>query len=422
MRQVTIAPPGDKSISHRALFIAALAPGRSEVERLLTGDDVKSTARVLRALGVGVSPLAPGRTVAIHGRGRRFRRPGRALHCGNSGTTARLLLGLLAAQPFAARLTGDRSLRRRPMGRVTEPLAYMGASFPRGGERLPLVVRGGPLAPIDHRSAVASAQVKTALLLAGLAADVPVRITEPCRSRDHTERLLRALGVEVREDDGAIVLVPTSPEPFRLRVPGDPSAAAFLVAAALLTPEVRLRLQDVLVNPTRIGFLDVLARMGAVIDVQDRRQEGCEPVADLLVSHQPLAGTVVDPTEVPSLVDEVPVLAVLASRARGRTVFRGVGELRVKESDRLARLAENLQRLGVQATSDGDTLAVEGTDRAPSGAVDTAGDHRLAMAFAVLGTMAGARVRLSERRSVAISYPGFFADLSRVTGAPRHHD
>lgn len=423
MREVVIRPPGDKSISHRALFVAALAAGRSEIEGPLASDDVRSTARVLRQLGVEVSPVADRRTVAVRGV-KRLRRPARSLHCGNAGTTARLLLGLLAAQPFSARVTGDASLRRRPMRRVTEPLERMGARFPRGSEHLPLVMHGGPLVPLDHRSTVASAQVKTALLLAGLAGGVPVRITEPLPSRDHTERLLRALGIELRNDGPALVLVPGRPHPFRLRVPADASSTAFLVAAALLTPDVRLRLRDVGVNPGRIGFLNVLSRMGATIRVLDRREEGGEPVADLLVEAGPLAGTEVEATEVPSLVDEVPILAVLASRARGRTVVRGVGELRVKESDRLGLLAANLRRLGVGATTEGDTLVVEGRGggRAPRGAVETGGDHRLAMAFAVLATVEGARVGLSERRSVAVSYPGFFADLERVTGATPRRD
>jgi len=422
MREVSLRPPGDKSISHRALLVAALARGTSEITNLLASHDVRSTARVLRQLGVAVSPIRAGGVTRVRGRGARLRRPRETLHCGNSGTTARLVLGLLAAQPFAARLTGDASLRARPMRRVTEPLARMGARFPDRGDRLPIVVRGGRLTPIDWQSSVASGQVKSALLLAGLAGAVPVRFTEPYRSRDHTERLLSALGLDVAGDDGAVVLVPNEVPAFRLTVPGDASSAAFLIAAALLGTGTRLTLEGVGVNPTRAGFLAVLARMGARIAVQRRRSVCGEPVADLVVEPGSLSGTKVRAGEVPTLVDEIPILAALAARAKGRSVFHEVGELRVKESDRLSLLAENLRTLGVVASVKGEALVVEGTGRVPRGRVETAGDHRLAMAFAVLGTVRGAAVRLSERASPAVSFPGFFDCLALVTGRARHRD
>lgn len=420
MREVILCPPGDKSISHRALLVAALARGTSEITNVLASHDVRSTARILRQLGVAVSPIRAGRVTRVRGRGARLRRPRQTLHCGNSGTTARLTLGLVAAQPFTARLTGDASLRARPMRRVTEPLARMGARFLEGADRLPLVVRGGPLVPIDWRSPVASGQVKSAVLLAGLAGAVPVRLTEPYRSRDHTERLLSGLGLEVACDDGAVVLVPNAVPPFRLTVPGDASSAAYLVAAALLGTGTRLTLEGVGVNPTRAGFLAVLRRMGAHVMVERRRSVCGEPVADLVVEPSPLSGTTVRAAEVPALVDEVPILAALAARATGRSVFHEVGELRVKESDRLSLIAENLRTLGVAATVQGDSLVVEGTRRVPRGRVETAGDHRLAMAFAVLGTLPGAAVRLSERASPTVSFPGFFQSLALVTGRARH--
>ena len=415
--------PGDKSVSHRALFLAALARGTSTLHDLLDSEDVRSTARVLRQLGVAVSPIHQGRAVTVHGA--RFRAPRGALHCGNSGTTARLGLGAIAGHPLRARLTGDASLRRRPMGRVVEPLRSMGATFTGDGAgTLPLTVRGGRLHGITYASPVASAQVKSALLLAALAARVPVTLTEPWRSRDHTERLFVHLGLDLREHDGAISYQPSaiSLRPFQLSVPGDISSAAFLVAAAVLAEGGELLIESVGVNPTRTGFLAVLERMGAHVERLNLGAEGGEPVADLLVRPAALVGTEVSAAEIPSLVDEVPVLAVLASRATGETVFREVGELRVKESNRLELVAANLRALGGEAEARGNDLFVRGVNRPPRGRVDTAGDHRLAMAFGVLGTLPGAEVRLSERASVAVSYPGFFRELQRIGGHARHRD
>lgn len=411
-----VRPPGDKSISHRVLMLAALARprGTSELRGLLTGADVKSTARVLRQLGADISAITD-KGVSV--RASRFSRPASRLHCGNSGTTARLLLGILAGQKFSATLTGDASLRRRPMRRVTEPLKAMGADIKEQGDGLPLTVRGGKLRGLTYTSPVASAQVKSAILFAGLTGNVPVTIREPYRSRDHTERLLAHLGLGIHERDGAISYQPSaiSIPAFQLSVPGDPSSAAFMVAAAVLADGGQLTVESVGVNPTRIGFLAVLERMGAHVERVNLRDEGGEPVADLLVRPASLRGTEVTAAEVPTLVDEVPVLAVLASRAQGSTVFREVGELRVKESNRLELIAANLRAVGVTAEVQGNDLHVEGTPRPPRGKIDTAKDHRLAMAFAVLGTVPGADVRLSEKKSVAISYPNFFRDLKRCS-------
>jgi len=408
-----VRPPGDKSISHRVLMLAALARGQSELNGLLTGDDVKSSARVLRQLGADISRIQES---GVRVSGSRLLAPDSRLNCGNSGTTARLMLGILAGQPFAATLTGDASLRRRPMRRVTEPLKQMGADIKEGGDGLPLTIRGGKLRGLTYTSPVASAQVKSAILLAGLTGKVPVTIREPYRSRDHTERLLAHFGLEIHERDGAISLLPSavSIPAFQIAVPGDPSSAAFLVAAAILADTGELVIENVGVNPTRTGFLVVLERMGAHVERVNLRDEGGEPVADLLVRPAALTGTEVAAAEIPTLVDEVPVLAVLASRARGATVFREVGELRVKESNRLELIAANLRAVGVKADVQGNDLHVEGTEKPPRGKVETAKDHRLAMAFAVLGTVDGASVKLSEKKSVAISYPGFFADLKRI--------
>lgn len=399
-------------------MLAALARGTSELTGLLTGDDVKSTARVLRQLRVDISSIREGGPVTVHAS--RISHPASRLNCGNSGTTARLLLGILAGQRFAATLTGDASLRRRPMRRVTEPLRSMGAEIhDQGNGSLPLTIRGGRLRALTYTTPVASAQIKSALLFAGLTGNVRVTIREPYRSRDHTERLLVHLGLGLHEREGAIVFEPgtrsTVPS-FGLSVPGDASSAAFLVAAAVLAEGGELVVEHVGVNPTRTGFLVVLERMGAHVERVNLRDEGGEPVADLIARPAALRGTVVTAGEVPTLVDEVPVLAVLASRVTGggETLFREVGELRVKESNRLELIAANLRAVGVEAEARGNDLHVRGNHKPPRGSIDTARDHRIAMAFAVLGTVPGADVRLSERGSVAISYPRFFTDLRRI--------
>lgn len=413
--------PGDKSITHRALLLAGLAPGHSRVSGSLTSLDARSSARILRQLGALVSPLRQGTEVTIRGAGR-FRQPSASLHCGNSGTTARLMLGLLAAHPLRAVVTGDASLRRRPMRRVTDPLSAMGAQFsgPQP-DRLPLTVRGGGLRPIRWELPVSSAQLKSALLLAGMAGGVPVEVREPAgKSRDHTERLLRSMGYPVEEEAGWIRFRPEGRlEPFDLEVPGDPSSAAFLVGLAVLAGGGELRLEGVGVNPTRIGFLAVLERMGGRVTLDGRHERSGEPVADLVAAPSQLRGTEVVADEIPGLIDEIPMLAVLASRASGTTTFREVGELRVKESDRLALIAQNLTAVGARAVAREDTLIVEGTGIAPRGAVRTEGDHRIAMAFAVLGRLPGAEVRIDDVACADVSFPGFVECLDRATGARR---
>ncbi|MBA3894770.1 MAG: 3-phosphoshikimate 1-carboxyvinyltransferase [Gemmatimonadales bacterium] len=412
----TVRAPGDKSITHRALLLAALGRGVSHVGGALTSLDARSSARVLRQLGATISPLRESGVLTITSRGR-FRAPERTLDCGNSGTTTRLLLGLLAAHRFRATLTGDASLRRRPMRRVTLPLAEMGARFEeRAGDGLPLTIRGGPLRPIRYAMPVSSAQIKSALLLAGVAGEVEVDLREPSgRSRDHTERLLRAFGYDVVERDGWIEFRPGGRiEPFDIQVPGDPSSAAFLVGASVLAEGGELRIAGVGVNPTRTGFLRVLERMGAPIATEAPDTSFGEPVADLIARPAALRSTEVTAGEIPGLIDEIPMLAVLASRARGETVFRDVGELRVKESDRLGLIAGNLRAVGGRAEVRGDDLHVEGVEHPPRGKVRTAGDHRIAMAFAVLGTLAGARVAIDDMVCAAVSFPGFPATLRRI--------
>ena len=413
----TIRVPGDKSLTHRALLLGAMARGTSHVGGVLTSLDARSSARVLRQLGAAVSPLSASRAVTILSRGR-LRRPADTLNCGNSGTTTRLLLGLLAAHPFSVTLTGDRSLRRRPMRRVTVPLAAMGARITEQNDRgtLPLSIRGGKLQALRHEMPVSSAQIKGCLLFAGMAGGVPVSIREPHgRSRDHTERLFRAFGYQVDEVDGWVSFEPTGQlTPFDMQVPGDPSSAAFPVGAAVLAQGGELHITGVCVNPTRTGFMEVLARMGARVAVEGIEEQFGEPVATLVARPANLRATVVRPEEIPALIDEIPMLAALATRAEGTTVFRDVGELRVKESDRLGLIAENIRALGGVAEVAGDDLQVTGHVAPPRGRVRTEGDHRIAMAFAVLGTLPGAKVKVDDLACAAVSFPGFPAMLRTI--------
>lgn len=423
-RAVAATVPGDKSITHRALLLAALADGESRLRGLLAGGDPRATADVLRALGVDVPPLPPdGAAVRVRGRGLSgLRPPEKRLDCRNSGTTARLLLGILAGFPFAATVTGDESLRARPMRRVTEPLSRMGAGFTELGrpDRLPIRVVGGPLKPLQYAGVHASAQVKTALLLAGLTGGAEVRVTEPRASRDHSERMLDAMGVPVRRQfwpDGrhTVSVEPVRRlEPLDLVVPGDFSSAAFPAALALLAGGRPLRIRGVGVNPTRAGLLPVLERMGADIRVDGRRTVCGEPVGDLVVRPGPLRGTTVDGAEIPAMLDEVPVLAVLASLAEGETRITGAEELRVKESDRLAALARNLRALGADAEELPDGLVVRGGERPLRGEARSFGDHRIAMAFGVLAALPIHDVRVDDFAIADISFPGYRDELRRL--------
>lgn len=420
-----VAVPGDKSLTHRALMFSAVAEGESRLRGLLPGADCRSTAAVLRALGCDVPDLpADGSEITVAGRGiASWTAPSAWLDCGNSGTTARLMMGLLASRPFASTLTGDDSLRGRPMRRITDPLARMGARFREAGapDRLPIEVVGGPLHSVDYASAKASAQIKSAVLLAGLGAGVPVSVTEPMLSRDHTERILGALGegVETAEVDGGvrIRLAPSGRPlpPLELEVPGDPSSAAFLVALALVADDGELRIRNVCVNPTRTGFLRLVERMGARIAMEDARTAGGEPVADLVVRPAPLRAIDVGGAEVPDAIDEIPMLAVLAVRAEGETRITGAGELRVKETDRVSAVVGNLRRLGVDAEELEDGMVVRGTERPLAGRVQTFDDHRIAMAFGVLGARPGNAIEIDHPECVDVSFPGFWELLRRLT-------
>ena len=424
----TARVPGDKSISHRALMLAGLAVGESEIHGLLEGEDALCTAAAMRALGAEVERGTDG-VYRVWGRGiGGLRAPADVLDMGNAGTGARLLLGLLAAHPLTAVLTGDPSLRSRPMGRVMRPLAEFGAQFTaRDGDRLPLTVVGtaDPL-PIRYDMPVASAQVKSAVLLAGLCTPGRTSVIEPAPSRDHSEIMLRHFGATVTraesDGDGAEITVVGQPEIIgqRLVVPGDPSSAAFPLVAALLLPGSEVELQGVCVNPLRTGLYETLAEMGATIAYRNRREQGGEAVANLLVRAGPLQGVAVPAARAPTMIDEYPVLAMAAACADGRTVMRGLGELRVKESDRLSAVARGLAACGVTVEEGPDSLVVEGRGARPPGGnavpIATHLDHRIAMSFLVLGLAAARPVTIDDAAPIATSFPGF-VDLMNDLGA-----
>jgi 3-phosphoshikimate 1-carboxyvinyltransferase len=408
--------PGDKGISHRALLFAAMARGPSRVVGLAGGDDVARTRRVLRDLGVDLT--IAGSAVTIAGRGTdALAEPDRVLDCGNSGTTMRTATGLVAGRPFLAVLSGDDSLRRRPMARVVEPLRAMGARVDGrdGGARAPLVVRGGSLTGCPLRLGVASAQVKTALVLAGLQADGVTEVTEPVPSRDHTERMLAALGAPVSADGTTVRVTAGEPAPLELHVPGDPSSAAFWVVGAAVTPGSDVVVEGVGCNPTRIAFVEVLRRMGASIDVDLTGEELGEPVGTIHAVASPLHATSIGGDEIPLVQDELPVLAVAAAFADGVTEIADAGELRVKESDRIASVAALLETLGVGVETSADGLAIRG-GRPRAARLGSAGDHRLAMAAAVAANAADGQSVVEGWRAVTVSYPEFGDDFAVLTG------
>jgi 3-phosphoshikimate 1-carboxyvinyltransferase len=423
----TTAVPGDKSLSHRALMLGAMAVGASRIEGLLEGEDVLATARAIAALGAGVERLAEGvwrvDGVGVGG----FAEPDAPLDLGNAGTGVRLLMGLLAGHPFTTFLTGDASLRSRPMGRVMRPLERMGARFlARSRDRLPLALTGSnDLLPIRHEQSVASAQVKSAVLLAGLHAAGRTTVVEPEPSRDHTERLLAHLGAEIEvealEGGGRAVTIVGQPElaAAPLVIPGDPSSAAFLLVAALIAPGSALRIEGTGINPLRTGLLDCLAEMGARLELRDVREHGGEPVADLEIEAGPLRGIDVPAARAPSMIDEYPILAVAAACARGRSRFAGLAELRVKESDRLAAIAAGLAACGVTVEVGEDSLAIEGCGGPPPGGglIEARHDHRIAMSFLVLGGAARAPVEVEGAETIETSFPGFAPLMNRLGAA-----
>jgi len=406
--------PGDKSVSHRYVMLSAMAPGESVIEHLSSGADVAATIACMRALGADVVETGPG---VVSVTGGTWRPAPDALDAGNSGTTMRLLAGLLAARPFRSTLTGDASLLRRPMGRVIEPLSAMGARFSSRDGRAPLVIDGGRLQGISWTTPVPSAQIKSAILLAGLSAEGTTTVVEPAATRDHTERALPLFGMTC-EVDGLQVRVKGGQRPVPagapLRVPGDPSAAAIWAAAATAVPGSLVRLTGVALNPNRVGFLDVLRRMGAEISLEQDSMEGGEPVGTITVAHGDRTDTSIAPAEVPGVIDELPVLAACAAAGR-RLEVSGAGELRVKESDRITSLVNGFRALGVNAVERPDGFVIDGRIRASGGQADAVGDHRLVMAFAIVGMSASGPTRIAGADCVAVSYPAFERDLALLT-------
>lgn len=417
MLKGTITLPGDKSISHRSVMLGALAEGRTVIHGMLRGDDCLHTVSLFRALGIDI--MDDGRTVTVSGRGLKgLRRYGGILDVGNSGTTIRLVSGILAGQNFKSTLTGDSSIQRRPMKRIIDPLTQMGSDIHSVNKNgcAPLAIAPATLRSVDYESPVASAQVKSCILLAGLYADGKTTVREITKSRDHTERMLKGFGATVESDEHSATVV-GKPEltGCEIRIPGDISSAAFFIVAGLIVPGSDLYLRNVGVNPTRTGILDVCEAMGAAIERSNERVVAGEPVCDLHVRYTPdLHATVVTAETIPRLVDEIPVLAVLAACAEGTTVFEHIGELRHKESDRIAVLEDVLTRAGITVAADAENLSVSGGKRMRGVPVTTFGDHRIAMSFVIASLISDGEFPLDDPGCVNVSYPGFFEDLQRL--------
>ena len=420
--EADIEVPGDKSISHRSAMFAALSDGACRLRNYLPGEDCLGTLRVLRQLGVTIESLSPTEHI-VHGLRGRFSEPQGDLDCGNSGTTMRLMSGLLAAQPFRCRLTGDASLSRRPMRRIMEPLEQMGAVFAAEGEGgcPPLVIRGtAGLRPLAYRLPVPSAQVKSAILLAGLFADGVTTVDQPVPTRDHTERLLEYFGVPVtREGTSVSVRGGTLPRARDVDVPGDVSSAAFWLVAAATQPGSSVRVRNLGLNPTRTGILAVLLRMGAKLREEEETRGPGEPCGRIEIVGRSLRGTEIGGAEIPNVIDELPVLAVAGALAGGTTVIKDAAELRVKESDRLAVVARHLTAMGADVTEHPDGLEIRGGRPLHGARLESHGDHRIAMAFAIAGLFADGETVIENASCVETSYPGFAGQLERIAHGRR---
>lgn len=413
----TVRVPGDKSISHRAVMFGALAEGTTTIEGFLPGADCLSTIDCFRRMGVDIEQ--EGDRVTVHGKGwYGLQEPSQHLDVGNSGTTIRLMAGILATQPFHAVMEGDESIAKRPMRRVIGPLRQMGAKIDgrKDGEYTPLSIRGGDLQGISYQSPVASAQVKSAILLAGLQAKGVTSVTEPQLSRDHTERMLQAFGVKVVRDGLTVSVEGGQTLKGRaIRVPGDISSAAFLIAAVMMVPGSSLLIENVGINPSRTGIIDVVRAMGGRIELQNERVVNEEPVADLLVTHAELRGIEIGGEIIPRLIDEIPVIAVMATQASGRTVIRDAEELRVKETDRIATVASQLSRFGAKVTPTPDGLIVEGVTPLTGATIDSMGDHRIGMAMAIAGLAAAGETVIENDEAINVSFPGFADILAHIS-------
>lgn len=413
-----ISVPADKSISHRAMLLSSLAEGKTIIENFLEAGDCLSTVSCLKKLGVNIKKIKNGHWV-VEGKGKRsFREPLQLLDAGNSGTTARILSGILAGCDFTSVLTGDKSLQTRPMKRVTAPLRKTGADiYGRGnGNFLPLVIEGKKkLKCVSHQLDVASAQVKSALLLAGLFADGETRVQEPGSSRDHTERMLKGFGVHVQNKNGTIAISGDGKLcGTTLKIPGDISSAAFFIAAALLCEKSQLIIENITLNPTRTGFLSVLKRMGAKIKIADKSMQCSEPVGSLHVETSSLKGCKISKEEIPSLIDEIPVLAVLATQAHGETIIRGAGELRVKETDRIKSMTSQLTKMGARIEEFEDGMAIQGRTPLHGTDVESFGDHRTAMSLCIAGLAADGETTVYNTQCISISFPSFEKTLNSL--------
>lgn len=412
--EVTV--PGDKSISHRSVMFGAIAKGLTEIDGFLQGADCLSTISCFERMGVSIENR--GERMLVFGNGMHgLKEPDGVLDCGNSGTTTRLLSGLLSAQPFCVTLTGDESIRKRPMKRIITPLSQMGASIKSVNDNgcAPLFIEGQRLHGISYQSPVASAQVKSAVLLAGLYAEGETRVTEPYLSRNHSELMLAHFGADVRTEGTTAVLRPAR-ELFgqKISVPGDISSAAFFIAAALMVPGSELLIRNVGINPTRDGILTVCRSMGADIEILNPSAGSGEPVADLLVRHSSLHGTEIGGAVIPTLIDELPVIAAMACLADGKTVIRDAAELKVKESNRIAVMTEGLSAMGARVEETADGMIIHGGSPLHGAVIDSRKDHRIAMTFAVTALAASGQTEILDADCVSISYPGFYGDLKRL--------
>ena len=411
--------PGDKSISHRSIILSSLANGRSRVRGFLESQDCLRTLTAFRNMGVEIEKVSQGEYL-INGVGLRgLKEPERVIDCGNSGTSMRLLTGLLTAQDFYSVLSGDDSLRSRPMGRIIKPLSKMGARiWARNLEYAPLSIQGQPLSGIDYQLPIASAQVKSSILLAGLYTDQEVRIVEPALSRDHTERMLKGFGIELTKEGNLIILDKGDKGELHsqdIQVPGDISSAAFFITAGLITDDSEILLKDVGINPTRSGFIQVVKEMGGQIELINQREASGEPIADLLVKSSKLQGVEISGDIIPKLIDEIPIIAVLASQAKGETVIKDAAELRVKETDRIMATATELSKLGVEIEELEDGMVINGKAPITGGIkVKSYGDHRIAMALAIAGLVADETVTILNSDVINTSFPQFESLLSSL--------
>ncbi len=426
MNSITIQPaasvrgeivvPGDKSISHRSIMLGAIANGVTTVRGFLRGEDNMSTMHAFRAMGVDISD--DGETIRITGHGLHgLKEPGDILDCGNSGTTIRLITGLLSGQSFFSVVTGDQYLRKRPMKRVVEPLSLMGARINgrNGGTLAPLAINGGYLKGIDYQSPVSSAQIKSSIMLAGLYAEGETSVSEPSLSRDHSERMFRHFGASlVTNDTGVTVRGGFELTAREVIVPGDISSAAFFIVAALITPDSELLIKNVGVNPSRTGVIDILLAMGGNIQLQDEREVSGEPVADILVRSSRLKGIAISGSVVPRAIDEFPAICIAAARAEGVTTIRDARELRVKETDRITAMADNLRKMGITITETGDGMDVTGSELLSGGTFDSSGDHRIAMSMSIAALVSSSAVTVTDTGCVATSFPAFFPLLEKV--------